>query len=176
MKPYQIPRIPSTIDDFTSIRDGLANSPEGGAAVFILAMMLYAKDKTLGMQALTIAMDRNNLREEMTGYKGFALSRSYDYHLGNFSKKPYWANAYIDGTSPDNGYALGSAPYTLQIGRNSSSEQANGVIKVFVKCSGADSPRPIALKANDKGIWKVSECSSMFLDMRAPDSKISDDL
>jgi hypothetical protein len=175
MQTVNLRMIPTTMDDFNAIRDEIANSPEGGAAVFILAMLMFDKDKKLGEQALTVALDRSNLSESMMGYKGFIPSNSIKYHIDRFSSKTYWGRAYIEGTSPDNAYQL-PAELNVLIGRNAYSQLSNGDIKVFVKCSGADTPRPIALRVNDKGIWKAVECSSMFLDMRAPQQTISDDL
>lgn len=169
-------RIPDNIEGFIALRDELANTPEGGAAIFILAMLMFAEDQNLGMQAFTIAMDRTNLREDIKGYKGFSPAASYDYHFKNFAQKLYWAKSYVLGTSPAGKYELPTVPYQISATRNAHSEQQNGDIKVFVACSGADSPRPITLRVNDKGRWKVVECSSMFLGMRVPENDVSDDL
>ena len=172
----QLDQIPNDIETFISMRNKLATTPEGGAAIFVLAMLLYAENKDLGNQALTIALDRDNLREDSKGYKGFSPATAYNFHLQRFSEKPYWAKAYISGTTPANGYQLPAAPYTVELSRNAYSEIDDKNIKIFVECSGADSPRPIRLTANDKGLWKVKECSSMFLGMRAPEDNSADDL
>jgi hypothetical protein len=172
----QLDHIPNNIEDFVSMRNELANTPEGGAAIFVLAMLLYAENKDLGSHALTIAFDRSNLHEDSNGYKGFSPATAYNYHLQSFSEKPYWAKSYILGTAPKDGYQLAAAPYQVQLSRNSYSELNENDIKIFVACSGADSPRPIRLCANDKGLWKVKECSSLFLGMRAPEDNSSDDL
>ena len=175
MKQVRLSQIPTSIDEFVQIRNEIANTPEGGAASFVLAMIVFEKDRKMGEDALTIVLDRTNLVESMNGYKGFSPGQSIKYHLGRFDSRPYWGRTYILGTSPENAYAL---PEQLNVEtlRNATSEQSNGDIKVFVKCTGADSHRPITLRANDKGIWKAVECSSMFLDMRAPQQIISDDL
>lgn len=175
MTTINLSGIPSNIEDFVSMRNELANTPEGGAAVFVLAMIMFGNDRKLGEQALTVALDRSNLAESMMGYKGFVPASSLKYHLDRFAAKPYWGRAYVEGTSPENAYEL-PADLSVTLGRNAYSELSNGDVKIFIKCSGADSPRPITLRVNDKGIWKALECSSMFLDMRAPQQNISDDL
>ena len=71
------------------------------------------------------------------------------------------------GTSPDNGYTLPEPPYTLEITRNPYSEINENTVKVFVLSSGADSPRPVTLKQNSRGIWKVS-VESLILGIREP--------
>ena len=175
MKQVNLKSIPQNIEAFTQTRNEIANSPEGGAATFVLAMILFEKDRKMGTDALTMVLDRSNLVESMNGYKGFSPGQSIKYHIGRFDSKSYWGRSYILGTSPENAYAL---PEQLNVEtlRNATSEQSNGDVKIFIKCTGADSHRPITLRANDKGIWKAVECSSMFLDMRAPQQIISDDL
>jgi hypothetical protein len=175
MKIITLPCLPDNIDSFIEIRDEIAKSPEGAAAIFVLAMLVFEKDRKMGEDALIIVLDRSNLVESMNGYKGFSPGQSIKYHLGRFNSKPYWGRTYILGTNPENAYVLPSE-LLVETNRNSVSVQTNGDVKVFVKCTGADSHRPITLRANDKGIWKAVECSSMFLDMRAPQQIISDDL
>jgi hypothetical protein len=175
MAEIRLSKIPSNIEEFTQIRNEIANSPEGGAASFVMAMLVFEKDRKMGVDAMTIVLDRTNLVESMNGYKGFSPGQSIKYHLGRFDSKPFWGRTYILGTSPETAYLL-PTELLVETNRNSASEQANGDVKIFVKCTGADSHRPITLRANDKGIWKAVECSSMFLDMRAPKQIISDDL
>jgi len=175
MKQVNLKSIPQNMEAFTQTRNEIANSPEGGAASFVLAMILFEKDRKMGEDALTIVLDRTNLVESMNGYKGFSPGQSIKYHIGRFDSKPYWGRTYILDTSPENAYVLPSE-LLVETNRNSVSVQTNGDIKIFIKCTGADSHRPITLRANDKGIWKAVECSSMFLDMRAPQQIISDDL
>lgn len=176
MQNISIPHIPDNIEEFVGIRNQLATSPEGGAAIFVLAMILFDRDEQLGTDALTIALDRSNLREDMNGYKGFSPGINLSYHIDRFARNTYWGRAYVEGTSPENQYRLPGAPLEVVTSRNSYSEQPNGDIKIFIKCSAADNPRPISMRVNDKGLWKASECSSMFLGMRAPEQEISDDL
>ena len=66
---------------------------------------------------------------------------------------------------------MGSLAYKMEFSRNRYTEQSNGAMRIFIKCNGAASPRPITLKQNDKGIWKVSEFSSLFVGVAKPASK-----
>ncbi len=168
-------KIPDNIDEFVTMRNELATTPEGGAAIFIMAMILFGKDRKFGEQAFVVALDSYNLSASQNGYKGFVPSNSLKFHLDRFASKPYWGHTYILGTHFEEAYKL---PNELKVetSRNPSSQQSNGDIKVFVKCTGADMPRPITMRVNDKGFWKAYECSSMFVDMRAPKQVISDDI
>ncbi|MCP4443456.1 MAG: hypothetical protein GY810_31520 [Aureispira sp.] len=168
-KTIKIDKMPSTIEDFLTLRNEISKTPEGGAALFVAAMHMYTKDKTIGNNAFTIASDRSLLKETGEGHKGFAPAGNMASMIKNyFAPKPYLAASYFAGTSPKNGYQLPSAPYKVVLTRNTYSTQPNGDIKVFVKCSGADSPRPVTLRKNNRGIWKVINYSSLFVGIRKP--------
>lgn len=170
-KTVKVNAIPDNIEDFLELRDQIAESPEGGAALFVVAMLMYTKDKTIGNHAFTIASDRSLLKETSDGYKGFAPGRNMASMIKNyFAPKPYIAPSYIVGTSPKNDYKLPSSPYKVALTRNTYSTQSNGDIKVFVACSGADSPRPVTLRKNNRGVWKVVNYSSLFVGIRKLDT------
>lgn len=163
----KIKSIPDNIDDFLELRDQVSKSPEGAAALFVVAMLMYTKDKAIGNDAFTIASDLSLLKETNGGYKGFAPGGNMASMIKNyFAPKPYLAASYIAGTSPKNGYKLSAAPYKVVLTRNTYSTQSNGDVKVFVACSGADSPRPVTLRKNNRGIWKVVNYSSLFVGVR----------
>lgn len=169
-KIVEINKIPSSIEAFLELRSELADSPEGAAALFVAAMLMYNKDKDLGTDAFTIAVDRSLLKEVSGGYKGFAPGNNFANAIRNyFAPRPYLANSYIKDTKVKDGYKLPKAsPYEVAMKRNPHSEQSNGDIKVFVACSGADSPRPITLRKNNRGVWKVVNYSSLFVGIRKP--------
>ena len=45
MNSISIPTIPSSIPEFVAMRNEVAISPEGGAAMFIVAMIVFDRDK-----------------------------------------------------------------------------------------------------------------------------------
>ena len=48
--------------------------------------------------------------------------------------------------------------------------------KVFVWSSGADSPRPLTLIKNNRGLWKATNWSSLTVGIRPPAAPLDDDL
>lgn len=164
-------KVPSDMEEFIALRNDLATTPEGGAAVFIAAMMMYTEDEALGMQAFTVALDQARLVEGGKGiYMGFSPAPGVQQDIRNYygKHKDHLANAYIVGTTHKNNYLLPAAPYKMEFSRNKYSEQTDGAIRLFIKCNGADSPRPITLKKNNRGIWKVTNYSSLFVGVRKP--------
>ncbi len=47
---------------------------------------------------------------------------------------------------------------------------------MYLWSTGADTPRPIALERNDKGLWKAFEWSSLEVDVRPPSRRTRDEL
>ena len=173
-KSITVNKLPGSVEEFTKLRNEIAVTPEGGAVIFILAMMKYTKDRDMGLKFFTIALTRNNLSKG-NAYKGFKPHRSLNYHFSRFNNNPYWPFAYIKGAKPDNGYKV-SAPFTFVTSRNRySGSEESGKVKVFVNCFGTR-PRPMKLKKNNRGLWKALEFSSFWLGSIKPTKKIDDDL
>ncbi len=174
----EISQFPQTIDEFVALRDRIAQTPEGGAATLVVALIAYAGDETLGRACLTVAVDRGSLQEGPKGYKGWQLPDNVLKRVGlQIKGKEYLPRSYIRGAAPANGYALPAPPYVIECSDNPySGDREAGPYKVFVACSGADSPRPVTLKRNDKGFWKASEWSSLIVGIRPPAATPSDDL
>ncbi len=79
----------------------------------------------------------------------------------------YIIRSYLKGTSPDNNYTP-AKPYVVEISENSYSRDEEGYVKLFLKSSGADSPRPITLrKKASTGQWFVWQIS-ILTDIRKP--------
>ncbi len=164
----------ATTEDFLLFRDAAAQSPEGGAAVFVLAMLLFEQDATLGRNAMVIALDANELRQDPAGYQGYAPgNRADDFVSRYLVPRPYLARSYLLGTSPENGYNPPESR-AVRLSRNSTSTIAGDQVKVFVSCTGADTPRPITMRRNNRGVWKAYEYSSLFVGVRPP-AAVADD-
>ena len=166
--------IPTTIEEFIQLRKQKATSPEGGAAMFCLAMKIYMDNEELGRKCFVAIADRSELKTGDT-YKGYTLSSWMTIEMASGSY-PLIANTYIGGSSPENGYTV-SLPYKYTFTSGTySGDPSTGKTKIFVACSGADSPRPIHMVKNDKGIWKASKWSSLYAGMKPVEEQIIDDL
>ena len=167
-----ISKLPKTTDEFLALRNDIAKTPEGGAAVFVVAMILYGQDTQLGRECLIIASDKSLLSKSSKGYKGFDFASSGDYLIKQMDNKKYLGNTYIKGTTANFSYALNNPPYVVLTSTNPYSGSANsGTLKVFVQCSGADTDRPITLIRNEQGFWKAKEFSSLMVGVKAPKQK-----
>lgn len=170
----KIEKIPVNEKEFLALRDKLALTPEGGAAVFLVSMLVFSDDQKLGMKFFTIALDKGNLASGNV-YKGFKPDNGVMYHFNRLAdpkrkRAPY---SYISGTVMDDGYKA-TLPYTFVIATNKYSQVGKNRVKVFVECSASSYPRPMTMQKNDKNIWKAAEISSFSLDVPMPDESQDD--
>ena len=170
----KIKKIPKSIEEFVEMRNDLAKTPEGGAAMFMLALKMYIDNPDLAKKCFVAIVDRNLLREGNV-YKGYKLLNG-DMNLikNQMNNDKLIPNSYIKGATPENHYAV-KLPYVYEFSSNKYSGSVEaGDFKLFVACSGASSPRPIRMKKNNRGIWKTSNWSSVLVGIRKP--PIDDDL
>lgn len=176
MSTIVLESVPKTVEDFITLRNNLASTPEGGAVVFIVALAMYQENPSVGEQCLVIAVDRSKLSPGSV-YKGFALDGISMSRLKEQVKRyPYIANSYFKGATPENGYKT-ILPTSVELSENAHSGDRSGdEFKVFVKSYGADSPRPISLVKNNKGFWKPREWSTIIMGIVPAKVEIDDDL
>lgn len=162
-------KIPVTAEEFTQMRNQMARTPEGGAAMTVAALLAFSKDKKVGLQCLTLILDKRNVIRGNV-IKGYAPLGSVMYHvnrISGYNMWPYLGFAYLKGATSANNYGV-SAPYTVVTKRQKNSgSDASGKVKVFIEIDGYR-PRPVSLHRNDKGIWKAYEMSSLFLNVSQP--------
>jgi len=170
----KIKKIPKSIEAFVEMRNDIATTPEGGAAMFMLALKMYTENPELAKKCFVAIVDRNLLREGNV-YKGYQLLNSDMSLIKNqLAKDQNIPNAYIKGATPENHYKV-KLPYVFEFTSNKySGSIEKGDFKLFVACSGADSPRPIRMKKNNRGIWKTSNWNSVLVGIKKP--PIDDDL
>lgn len=165
-----IDRLPASLEAFLALQDQVARTPQGGASMMVVALLVYADDVELGHRCLAAAIDRGRLAEGTGGHDGWQL-RGTDRQLirTQLSGQPHLPRSYIQGAAPENGYRLPPAPYELEFSANPYSGDADsGSYKLFVASSGAASPRPVTLRRDEAGIWKAREWSSLLVGIRAP--------
>jgi len=162
----KIEQLPGNIEDFVKLRNKIANTPEGGATIMLLALKIYETNKELGSKCLVVAVTKKLLRQGSV-YKSYDILKT-DKRLieSQLQRYPYINNSYIKGSSPENGYKV-KLPYVYEFSSNPYSKGSDGVTyKIFVKCSGAASPRPITLTKNNRGLWKASSWSSVLVGIK----------
>ncbi len=151
-----INNIPSNIEEFKALPQMSLTSPEETCAAFLCALALYVKDSSAGTEAM------NMLRgpRPMTPYDSQFLR-------DRLRGKEYLPLAYFEGADPGNNYEP-RRPYVLNVMPDPRPQDVEeGYIRVFLKTSGADSPRPVKLRGKG-GQWFLWEYSSPLSGIRIP--------
>lgn len=165
--PVSFSTEPSTIEEFKAIQATTATTPEGGAAVLVLAMSMYGKNPELGRKAVTLSVLSKNRQKsnKPTAVDGVDLGGSDSYLMGQLDKYKMLPNGYWKGAEPANGYSP-SLPLTVETFTNPySGDETTGKIKLFVATKGASSFRPVSVEKDADGLWRVKEMSSLFVGM-----------
>ena len=148
--------VPTTSEEFSALPQNDLSRPENTCVMFLLALALYLKDSDAGIAAL------NTLR-------GPRPLSNYDIQFlrDRLRGKSYLPLAYFDGATPANNY-VPSTPLTLEVIADSRPQDIEeGYLRLFLKTTGADSPRPIKLR--QKGdFWYLWEYSSILSGIRIP--------
>ena len=149
--------LPDTLEEFKALPQAAMATPFDTAAMTVLALCFYPKDKDLSLAMLDYlrgpnlmsGMDKQNIADRLRS-------------------KDYVPRSYFKGATPQNDYTP-SEPYTITVSENSYSYEAEGIAKLFIPSGGADSPRPIQLRKAKDGKWYLWE-QLLLADIRQPES------
>lgn len=152
-KKITFQKLPQTVEELKSLPQAALSDPFDTAALFVAVMAEYSENRTAA--------------EDMIGFlKGVPMNNyKKQFVADRMEGKAYLPFSYMDGAAPENGYAP-SMPYTVTVSDNPYSNDSPGYSKLYVRSSGADSPRPIILQKNGN-VWNLSD-EMILADIRKP--------
>ncbi|MBR6204790.1 MAG: hypothetical protein IKQ60_07065 [Candidatus Methanomethylophilaceae archaeon] len=139
-------RIPETLEDFTSLPQAELSTPFDTAALTVLALCVYPKDKDLCFAMLDF------LRGESRPMNNVEKHLIADH----FQAQSYVPRSYFDGATPVNGYTP-EEPYTVRVSDDQLSYVTKGHATLNLKSGGAESPRKINLRKGEDDKWYLWE-------------------
>lgn len=152
--------LPTNLDELKELPEAVLNSPFKTAALTIAVLCNFEKDPDATFEMLDFLKGPESVSEYE---KQFIRER--------LKGKGYKAYSYFAGTSPENGYTP-IKPYTISVTENPYSFPDENWATLYVKSSGADSPRGIKLrKKPSTGQWFLNDIQCLS-DIRVP---IADD-
>jgi hypothetical protein len=155
-KSVDIPSLPTTLAELQAMPGAKLTDEYAVTALALAVLCNYENDpdETCRM------MDFLRGPQPMTGVdKQFIRDR--------LKGRSYVIRSYFKGATPDNNYTP-TKPYAVEISENSYSREEQGYVKLFVRTSGADSPRPITLRLKPStGQWFVWQ-QSLLTDVQKP--------
>jgi hypothetical protein len=145
--------------------------PEAVTRMLVEGMLALEQDPGLGSQMMALVTSKKNLEIDPDAPAGVRF-RHTDDSVRRLLANPNIARSYAGGDHRS-GYG-GFAPDRIALDRGYSADRqgidypAAGQAKFFVRCGGADTPRPVTLARNDAGYWKVTNFSSLTVGVRPP--------
>lgn len=143
---FTFPALPESLAQMQALPEASLDTPFKTAALTVCALCAYAADRNVGTEML------NFLRgpRPLTGQDiSFLNDRFRD-------GKTYIPFSYFAGSSPDNSYTP-TQPFCVTVISDHTSDAEAGYAKLFIPCSGADSPRPVKLRMRGDGKWFLWE-------------------
>ena len=134
-------KIPQTVEEFTSLPQASQTSEFDVAALTVIALSVYPKDKEQSLAMLNVLRGPRPLSEME---KQFIRDR--------FMDSDYVPRSFFKGATPENDYTV-DAPYTIVVEDNPYSYEQEGYAKLFLKSGGADSLRNVQLRLAKDGKW-----------------------
>ena len=151
------PGVPESFEEFSSLPEAAMDTPFKTAAMAVLALCVYPKDKELSFRMLDFLRGPRPL----SGIdKSFIKDRFMD-------GKDYVPRSYFCGATPENDYT--PASYKITVSENPYSYQNEGYAKLFVRSGGADSPRELLMRKAKDGKWYLWD-QFILSDIRKPES------
>lgn len=147
---------PKSMDMLLSMPEANLKDPHYAAGLLIPALCLWSSNQEL-------ALDMINFLKGPQGLSPYEIQFINDRLRG----KEYVPFSYFEGSTPKNGYEP-SRPYTVTVYAMPTSFDEVGYAKVYLKSSGADSPRPVKLRQKSStGQWFITE-QMLLADIRLP--------
>ena len=162
----ELNRLPVHLQRFQEVQQRVASTPQGGAAMFVMALNVYQQYNREGVKALVTSATGPALKADSgdESYNGFALlSQEMSLIKVQLQDHPELTRAYYKGATPTNDYQP-TTPFRMEF-TNLQDVAGTNRKKLFVITAGAASPRPITV-APEGNIWKVVEYSSVLLGVR----------
>ncbi len=158
MKVFTFEKLPENVAELGSMPEAAMTDPFATAALTVAVLCHYEKsaDETHGMLDFLKGprplspFEKQFLRDRLAG-------------------KAYVPRSYFAGTSPRNDYTP-SLPYTVTVEENPYSYANEGYATLWIKSSGADTPRQVQLRKAKDGRWYLWE-NFLLPDIRMPESE-----
>lgn len=165
--------LPTDFDVFLNIAESTLNLPEKVAALFVIALRIYAVDRNLGLKMISFLRNEEKLDEK-------EVKNLLSEPLNKYSYLPL---AFFKGASIDNAYTP-ELPYIVTIKDDGKKSLRRKFKTLYIGCPGVGMYRPITLEKKkrrkiNKNLlgdpWFVTEYGSLTLPVPAPVQKKLDE-
>lgn len=136
-----------------------AESPEDAVVVFVAALLTYEFNEEASRDCMARIVDEGYLDSRGE------LSQSFEYLIEvGIERHPEIARSYVDGATPQNGYALPEeGGWDIVFTRDARFDLGNDEYRVKVYTSGQPTSRPVTVRRDEDGLMWIKEASTLFV-------------
>ena len=151
--------LPRDYQEFKARYQKEGKTPEGAVKLYFEAVFCYINEATRaeGSKMVRYALHYDRPIEQSNNLSTFA-ERLRDPEMHHIFR------GFAEGTSPENDYRMSPDNFNLVVTRKT---QEQGYLRLFLRSSGADSPRPVWVKEFD-GLWYMINNASTYVEVRPP--------
>ena len=158
MKAFTFVKLPENVAELQAMPEAALTDPFATAALTAAVLCNYEADTEETHKMLDFLKGPRPLSP-------FEKQFLRDRLIG----KSYVPRSYFAGTSPENNYEP-TLPYTITVEENPYSYQNEGYATLWIKSSGADTPRQVQMRKAKDGRWYLWE-NFLLPDIRVPASE-----
>lgn len=148
--------LPTTLDKLRALPQAGLQEPHFAAALLIPSLCLWPINKNVALEMIRF----------LKGPQALSI-RENQFINDRLRDKAYLPFSYFEGATPENGYEP-SRPYTVKVFTVPASFDETGYAKLYLKSSGADSPRPVLIRKKvSSGAWFLWE-QMLLSEIRPP--------
>lgn len=155
--------LPQDYQDFKARYQKEGRTPEGAVKLYFEAVFCYLDEATRaeGSKMLRYALHYDRPIEQ-SNYLATFVERLRDPEMHHIFR------GFAEGTSPENNYRMSPDNFNLVVTKK---VQEQGYLRVFLRNSGADSPRGVWVKEFD-GLWYTINNAGTYVQVRPPQSAL----
>jgi hypothetical protein len=157
-------KLPGDFQESKARYEKEARTEQGALHLFFEAVYCYLKAETRdeASKMLRYALYASQPIERTSALATF-VTRMKDESLHHIFR------SYAVGATPENNYSMSPDDFKFEVTRRT--KHPNGDVDLYIRCSGADSPRPVRMRQHD-GLWYTNSVGSIITKIREPKNVI----
>jgi hypothetical protein len=148
-----------------------ADNPHDSIMYYIIAALNIEKDPDLADAMMTVVVSKRQTLESSKSPSGYKLRKTAKYYIGQFKEDKNIARSYM-GADWKNDYKFSKSNMVMTVTKDQKVDDKTR--KIFIHSGGADSARPVTIKRNKHGQWKLTSYGSLCVGVRKPASEVDD--
>lgn len=161
--------VPSDYEEFETVyKQFLGKTPHGTAAMMVMAMEIYGRDREVGKQCIELINYPSNVNSVISRLKDKYGTSTYAPENDSYNQR-YLPAAVLKGATPQNGYRP-QRPYTVEMKASVNKHQemqisgSGRVMYVYVMGKGWDTEQRSVeiIRQPNQPLYQIFNCPSLY--------------